>query len=149
MDPKNKAIEFTVLAHPGTQGSLRSFMAKGKIHLTSDNPNLKSFRQELGWEALRARAFAGIQDIFAGKHIPISITAEYYFAPPATMPRGRTLPAVKPDLDKLDRAVNDACTGILWVDDGQIVRHTTAKYYGLPERVHIIVEKIEQSIKAC
>lgn len=38
-------------------------------------------------------------------------------------------PTTKPDLTKLWRSTEDACTGLLWSDDAQIVRQTTEKYY--------------------
>lgn len=36
---------------------------------------------------------------------------------------------VKPDLTKLIRAAEDACTGIIWRDDCQIARQEGVKYY--------------------
>lgn len=38
-------------------------------------------------------------------------------------------PAVKPDVLKMTRAVEDALTGILWRDDAQIVREVLEKTY--------------------
>jgi Holliday junction resolvase RusA-like endonuclease len=45
-------------------------------------------------------------------------------------------------VDKLQRAVFDSLKGILYVDDGQVVDilAPTGKFYGLPERVEIIIE---------
>jgi Holliday junction resolvase RusA-like endonuclease len=43
-----------------------------------------------------------------------------------TAPRWHT---VRPDIDKLSRAVLDALTGIVWRDDGQVVqKHATKRY---------------------
>lgn len=53
------------------------------------------------------------------------------FAPPA--------PGVKPDGLKLARAVEDALTSVVWVDDAQIVDERIRKVYGAPERVEIRV----------
>jgi Holliday junction resolvase RusA-like endonuclease len=39
-------------------------------------------------------------------------------------------PTVKPDTTKLMRALEDACTGILWRDDAQIVLQVISKVYG-------------------
>ena len=41
-------------------------------------------------------------------------------------------PPVRPDLDKLARAVGDALTGICYHDDAQIVNLCAAKYYVTP-----------------
>lgn len=39
----------------------------------------------------------------------------------------------KPDLDKLIRAVDDACTHVLWHDDSQITEVRAAKFYVQPD----------------
>ena len=39
------------------------------------------------------------------------------------------LPASKPDLDNLVKAVVDACNGITWLDDSQIVHESASKLY--------------------
>lgn len=41
-------------------------------------------------------------------------------------------PPVRPDLDKLARAVGDALTGICYRDDAQVVNLCVAKYYVMP-----------------
>ena len=41
----------------------------------------------------------------------------------------REYPSVRPDLDKLSRAVLDALHGIVFKDDGQVIRLTAEKYY--------------------
>ena len=41
-------------------------------------------------------------------------------------------PTSKPDLLKCSRAVEDACTGVCYVDDAQIVVETLRKVYGDP-----------------
>lgn len=46
---------------------------------------------------------------------------------------------VRPDTTKLIRGVEDALTGIVWVDDGQIVNQTAQKRYGDRPRVEIRV----------
>jgi hypothetical protein len=53
------------------------------------------------------------------------------------------MPAVKPDLDKCIRALNDALTGILWVDDGQVVGVSAKKLYGLPERTEVLLRGLD------
>lgn len=41
-------------------------------------------------------------------------------------------PTTRPDVTKLLRAVEDACTGIVWRDDSQIVAQHAYKEYGEP-----------------
>ncbi len=52
-------------------------------------------------------------------------------------------PAVKPDVLKLTRAVEDSLTGIVWRDDALIVREELAKDYGPTPGVRITVRELE------
>jgi crossover junction endodeoxyribonuclease RusA len=55
-------------------------------------------------------------------------------------------PAKVPDIDKLTRAVLDALTSIVWVDDSQVVRLTASKVYvdrWQEEGVHLDVSTYE------
>jgi Holliday junction resolvase RusA-like endonuclease len=51
-------------------------------------------------------------------------------------------PAVRPDVDKLARAVLDACTGIIWEDDSRVVGMVASKIYG-PPGVAVIAKEVE------
>ncbi len=139
------AVEFTVLGHPQPQGSTRAYLVKGKPRVTGDNFAMKPWRQEVGWAALRARADLGVNDVFAGRQVPVQAYLRFFFAPPKKIPRGRTLPAVKPDLDKVTRSIFDALSGVLWVDDAQVVGLMATKSYGLPERAEVRVETVKES----
>jgi Holliday junction resolvase RusA-like endonuclease len=52
---------------------------------------------------------------------------------------------VRPDLTKLIRAVEDACTGILWFDDALIVRQLASKRYGERPGVQIAMRPAVQN----
>ena len=61
---------------------------------------------------------------------PVAVFIQFYLPRPKTLPKKITLPAKRPDLDKLARAVLDGLTeGGAWLDDGQVVRLQAAKYY--------------------
>lgn len=49
---------------------------------------------------------------------------------------------VKPDVLKLARAVEDAMTGIVYVDDSQIVQESLTKEYGEQQRVEVCVSPL-------
>lgn len=51
-------------------------------------------------------------------------------------------PTMKPDIDNLFKAVTDACTGIVWKDDNQIVSTKSDKLYSEKPRVEIYVEEL-------
>ena len=46
-------------------------------------------------------------------------------------------PIVRPDLDKLTRAVNDALTKVVFKDDSQVVEMNVKKIHGYPEGVKV------------
>ncbi|MCT1176772.1 RusA family crossover junction endodeoxyribonuclease [Pediococcus pentosaceus] len=51
-------------------------------------------------------------------------------------------PTMKPDIDNLFKAVTDACTGVIWHDDNQIVSTKSDKFYSEEPRVEIYVEEL-------
>jgi Holliday junction resolvase RusA-like endonuclease len=57
------------------------------------------------------------------------------------LPHAPARPTTRPDLLKLTRAVEDACTGILWRDDAQIVDEELHKAYadGEGARIGVLV----------
>ena len=149
-------LQFTVLGKPQSQGSMKAFVIKGRPRLTSDNPAMKPWRQQVGWTALRVRQDAGrkifgtgqgpvkqISDdvIWAGRHVAVALSVDFYFAKPPSAKK-RLLHVVKPDVSKLLRAVEDAMTGIIYADDAQIVQESISKHYGMPERAEIRLERI-------
>lgn len=141
-------IKFTVYGTPAPQGSMKAFVIRGQARITSDNKKLKPYRQEVAGAALIARAEAGFNDVFAGKHVPVTATYRFFFERPPAIPRKRICHVVKPDLDKLVRSTTDALTGIIFADDAQICGMPgTAKFYGSPARVEIIIriETVEQA----
>jgi len=58
-------------------------------------------------------------------------------------PSAPPYPARRPDVTKLIRAVEDAATGLLWVDDAQIVTQTATKRYGEKPGVVIHCRRLE------
>jgi len=63
----------------------------------------------------------------------------FIFNKPKTVKR--EYPFVRPDLDKLIRAVLDGLTGVVYEDDQQVVRITAQKAYGEIEGVHIRIKE--------
>lgn len=52
-------------------------------------------------------------------------------------------PISKPDLLKLTRGIEDACTGIVWRDDAQIVDEHLFKRWGEPARIEVKIERMQ------
>lgn len=57
-------------------------------------------------------------------------------------PSAKLLPDVKPDGDKLARALFDALKGICFLDDGQVTTQEVRKRFGRPG-VHVVIEADE------
>lgn len=51
---------------------------------------------------------------------------------------GEILPTSRPDTDNLTKTVLDACNGIIYADDSQIIHMTAQKWYG--EEPGVVVE---------
>lgn len=129
-------IEFTVYGTPRPQGSTRAFFVKklGRAVITTDNTKLKPWRQQISDTALSLAA-----QMFQ-RETPVEVTMNFYFTKPASAKKRRGM-TVKPDIDKTARAILDAITGVLIVDDAQVVEMHARKHYGGPERVEIRVEE--------
>jgi Holliday junction resolvase RusA-like endonuclease len=83
----------------------------------------------------------------------VVVELAFYFArPKAHYGRGRNakqlLPsapkdmATMPDVDKLCRCALDALTGVVIVDDSQVVELSASKLYGEPERLEVGVREL-------
>ncbi len=77
----------------------------------------------------------------------LALSVNVFLVPPASWPawkRGAALdgliePTGKPDLDNIVKAVEDALTGVVWLDDAQVVSMEAAKLYAESPRVSIQV----------
>lgn len=129
-------FSFTVFGHPQPQGSSRAFFVKslGRSVITTTNTKLKPWRQQVSETAMT------LPDVKPfGNDSPVKMTLDFYFARPKSAKK-RPGMTVKPDVDKLTRAIFDALKGIVLHDDSQVVSVTANKHYGDPERVDILVE---------
>lgn len=135
----SSTVRFTVYGKPVPQGSAKAFYVKslGRAVITSDNKNLKPWRQQLSDTAMSLR----VPCLPREKAVEVGLV--FYFERPKSTPKSRIYPTVKPDLDKLIRSILDSCTGIIFTDDSQVVRFTRIeKHYGLPERVEIQIGEV-------
>jgi Holliday junction resolvase RusA-like endonuclease len=118
-------LRFVVVGEPQPQGSLKSFRHRstGAIVSTSDNAALRPWKDRVVLEA--RQAMKGRQEPLAG---PVSVHAAFALRRPKSV--RREWPTVRPDLDKLQRAIGDALVeaGVL-IDDGQIVAWSPVKRY--------------------
>lgn len=113
-----------VSMNPPTKGSARAMVFGGRAVVFNDNTKNKKWAKKVGLVALSKKP-AGAP--WTG---PVALTLEFFMHKPKSCPKNRIYPTVKPDLDKMIRSVKDALTGILYVDDAQIVNITSIKRYG-------------------
>lgn len=135
-------IEFTVFSKPEPQGSSKAFMPKGARFpiVTSDNPALKGYRQQIAIEAMSMMRESG--QFLIERKSPLKLTVSFYVARPASKSK-KAYPVCRPDLDKLCRAIGDALTGICYEDDSQITKLEAEKIYGVPQRTIVKIESAE------
>jgi Holliday junction resolvase RusA-like endonuclease len=71
-----------------------------------------------------------------------------HFGKRGLLPSAPEFPAVKPDLLKLARGVEDALTGIVWRDDSLIVDEVLAKRFGEQAGVEIVIRPLPGRVPA-
>lgn len=70
----------------------------------------------------------------APAEVPMVCEVEFVMYRPKNLPKTKPTPPAtkKPDVDKLQRAIGDAMTGVVYVDDSQIVRWMAEKRIAEP-----------------
>lgn len=136
-----RVIAFDVLGTPAPKGSMRIAHFGGRAVLVP-NSSTKNAREQRAW----AKAIVEAADLACGtivvrgqrqpvfaKSAALYVSMVFYLRRPKSA-KNRARPNTKPDSDKFARLVGDALTGVLWVDDGQIVDLVASKHYANPGR---------------
>ena len=134
---------FDVLGKPQHQGSMRGFTPKGwkRPVLTSDNANLKPWRQEVAANAHTAMIESSIEGCIEG---PVRVEAGFYFTRPKRGKKRDIHKITRPDLDKLARALLDAMTGTVFADDSQVSQLWVSKFFDGSARTWVRVTTLEE-----
>lgn len=137
-----ESFSFFVPGEPITEGSVRTFTSGQRTIVTHDRGRkLEWWRIRVAHAAKRAAKRAGWEPRHDG---PVAVTATFLLPRPKSVPKTRIRPHVKPDLDKLARAIGDALApykrpGVLR-DDSRIVEwHTSKQYACVPTMVGAII----------
>lgn len=116
-------LSFFVPGLPISQGSMRLVGRRtGRARVVHDKGAAL-----VAWRRLVARAARQSTRQSFAHQAPVELALTFVLPRPSTVRRAE--PATRPDLDKLIRAVLDAATGVLWVDDGQVVGIVARKVY--------------------
>lgn len=74
---------------------------------------------------------------------PVQATIRVYKPKPKSWPKRRWAWTTKPDCSNFAKLFEDACTGIVWQDDAQIVRLVVEKVFDARARVECEAEELE------
>lgn len=131
-----RSVTFEVPGRAQPAGSKRAFPIKRKggkigVAVTDANPESRAWKERVALKA--AEACRGM-DIFEG---PLRLKVVVCLLRPAGQLKksgglkkgARICPAVRPDITKLIRGIEDALNGLAWRDDSQIVEQEAMKLY--------------------
>lgn len=136
-------ITFTVPGEPVGKGRARAFRAGAGIRMHTPE---RTARYENLVALTAKQAMAGRAPLAAA----VSLTIELFTTPPASWSHkkraaalaGEIRPTTKPDLDNCLKAIADACNGIVFIDDKQVVSVTMWKRYSDIPGAHVSVEAL-------
>lgn len=135
MSEQSASVSFVVLGVAAPQGSFRAAVSRrtGKAFLLQSCKRTMPWRQEVAAMAQQAMALHEHTSPFVG---PVRLQLDFYLPRPAghrgkrgLLPSAPTRPAKKPDLSKLVRAIEDALTSIVYLDDAQVVEIRATKSF--------------------
>ena len=123
-------LEFWVMGVAAPKGSTKSFpipRANGTMGVATmnANPKTKEWQARVATEAQRAVIEQNFQYIV--KENEVHVSAEFYLPRPKSRKNKGFF--VKPDLDKLARALLDGLTKIVFEDDSQVTVLSVGKAY--------------------
>lgn len=104
-------------------------MRGGRAVVVEQSDKVKPWRQAVVSAVMEVRASDSAQ--LDG---PLNVAITFYMPRPKSVPKSRTFPSVKPDLDKLIRSTLDGLTDSgLWHDDAQVTHLIATKQYASGE----------------
>jgi crossover junction endodeoxyribonuclease RusA len=128
---------------PAPQGSKKHV---GRGIMVEQSPNLKSWREAVRQEALKAGAPMALGPVFVELVFRFARPKAHFNSKGQLKPNAPTHVITKPDIDKIERSVLDALTGVLFKDDSQVCRLFAMKMYcndGELEGCEVIVETVK------
>jgi len=127
-------LSFTVYGVAQPAGSKTAGVTKGgKVFVRDSARHGAPWRRHVARAAAEAMNGTGLLD--GALEVSVIFTVprpKYHYGKRGLRPSAPQHPTVRPDVTKLLRAVEDACTGIVWRDDAQIVEQHAVKRYGEP-----------------
>ena len=124
----------------GSMSSYRNRVVKSK--------RLIDWERDVGW-LVKSKIPAGWSPVDCG----VRVSVDFQFKWPKRMPAGfedswRPRKVI-PDIDKLARALLDALTGVVWVDDKQVVELRAVKNYDQQDRLVVQIVGVDGCWPEC
>lgn len=137
-------ISFTIPGTPVGKGRPK-FARRGNFVKTYTPEKTASYENLV--KLFASQAMAGAPAIDG----PVMVELALRVTPPASWSAkkqaqaisGEILPTTKPDVDNVVKGIADACNGIVWLDDKQIVDLTVRKRYAKSAEAIVNVFRIE------
>jgi len=142
-------MRITIPGDPVAQGRPR-FYRMGSGVRAVDPPKSRNWKAEAQWHMKQACDESGFKPIQA--KVPVELSIEVVFRCPISdyrkrEPREWRWHTKRPDLDNVIKAVKDAGTGILWIDDSQVVEISASKIIAAQdEPPMVIIEVFEMEV---
>lgn len=129
-------VAFFIAGIPVPQGSKTAYVVGKRAVLTDANKKtLKPWRAEV--TRIAKASWADRQQLV---DVAVRVVATFVFERPKSV--RRSAPSVKPDIDKLARALLDGVTDSgIWKDDSQVTRLEVEKVYGAAPGVHVVISR--------
>lgn len=141
-------VTFSAIGRPAPQGS-KTYKGRGVM--------VEASARVRPWRAIVQDAAFGVLGAGWDKTRPMAVDIELVFARPRDQFGVKGLRPTAPkyhvkrkcDIDKGARAILDACTGVLWMDDAQVCKLNVERRYasvpdGEPEQAIVSVTMLDQ-----
>jgi Holliday junction resolvase RusA-like endonuclease len=122
-------FSFFVAGRPKTQGNMTSAVVAGKPRIwEKKTPELQAWRHAIATEARQCvKKRTGLESALAYPAFvegPVSVSLFFWMEKPKSAPKRKRIYPTKRglDIDKAARAGLDALTGVLFMDDSQVIR---------------------------
>ena len=141
-------IKLVIYGEPVAQGRPR-FARIGKYVHAYDPEKSKNYKQLVRfWVTQQLKKIEGWKPLENALYVDItfwlSIPSSWSKKKRTEADSGVIRPVSKNDIDNLYKCVTDACTGLLWVDDGIITdAHIRKRYTAELARTEIIVKEVQ------
>jgi Holliday junction resolvase RusA-like endonuclease len=130
-----RSLRFTFNVEPVGKARARVVVKNGRT--MAFTPKRTAQTEDL----IRTQVAEGTDFFEAG--IPLRADLEFVIAKPPSAPKKRAYPVTKPDLDNLEKLVEDALERFLYANDAQIVEVHKRKVYGATPCIRLRLSEVD------